>query len=111
MPIELKVPVFPESVSDGTILNWNKKPGDAVKRDESLVDIETDKVVFELPAPRDGVLEEIVEQEGAVVVSGQLIGRMREGQAGEAASPAPAVAEPKRKRRPGRPLQRRQHAA
>ena len=95
MPIELKVPVFPESVSDGTILNWNKKPGDMVKRDESIVDIETDKVVFELPAPKDGVLEEIVEQEGAVVVSGQLIGRMREGQAGEAASPAPAVVESK----------------
>ncbi len=95
MPIELKVPVFPESVSDGTILNWNKKPGDAVKRDESIVDIETDKVVFELPAPKDGVLEEIIEQEGAVVVSGQLIGRMREGQAGKAASPAPAVAESK----------------
>ncbi len=88
MPIELKVPVFPESVSDGTILNWNKKPGDAVKRDESIVDIETDKVVFELPAPKDGVLEEVIEQEGAVVVSGQLIGRMREGKAVEAtASP------------------------
>ncbi len=95
MPIELKVPVFPESVADGTVLNWNKKPGDAVKRDESLVDIETDKVVFELPAPKDGVLEEVIEREGAVVVSGQLIGRMREGQAGKAASPAPAVAESK----------------
>ncbi len=96
MPIELKVPVFPESVSDGTILNWNKKPGDTVKRDESIVDIETDKVVFELPAPKDGVLEEVVEQEGAVVVSGQLIGRMREGKAVEAAaSPAQTTAAPK----------------
>ncbi len=79
MSIELKVPVFPESVTDGTILSWHKKPGDAVKRDESVVEIETDKVVFDVPAPRDGVLEEILEDEGAVVKSGQVIGRMREG--------------------------------
>jgi 2-oxoglutarate dehydrogenase E2 component (dihydrolipoamide succinyltransferase) len=93
MPIELKVPVFPESVSDGTILNWNKKPGDAVKRDESIVDIETDKVVFEVPAPKDGVLEDIIEPAGAVVASGQLIGRMREGKAVDAAaSPVQTVA-------------------
>ncbi|TCK17957.1 2-oxoglutarate dehydrogenase E2 component [Thiogranum longum] len=78
MSIELKVPVFPESVADGTILSWNKKPGDTVKRDESLVDIETDKVVFEVPAPKEGVLEEILEDAGAVVTSGQVIGRMRE---------------------------------
>ena len=62
MKFELKVPAFPESVSDGTILSWNKKPGEAVKRDESIVDIETDKVVFEVPAPEDGVLEAIIEQ-------------------------------------------------
>ena len=78
MSIELKVPVFPESVADGTILTWNRKPGDVVKRDESLVEIETDKVVFEVPAPKDGVLEEILEDAGTVVASGQLIGRMRE---------------------------------
>ena len=90
MSIELKVPVFPESVSDGTILNWNKKPGDAVKRDESLVDIETDKVVFEVPAPKDGVLEEIIEGSGTVVVAGQLIGRMREGEAAPASAAEPA---------------------
>lgn len=78
MSIELKVPVFPESVADGTILTWNRKPGDVVKRDESLVEIETDKVVFEVPAPKDGVLEEILEDAGAVVASDQLIGRMRE---------------------------------
>ena len=87
MKFELKVPAFPESVSDGTILSWNKKPGEAVKRDESIVDIETDKVVFEVPAPEDGVLEAIIEPEGAVVSSGQLIGRMREA-AGEAESAA-----------------------
>jgi len=82
MKFELKVPDFPESVSDGTILGWNKKPGDAVKRDETIVDIETDKVVFEVPAPRDGVLEAIIEREGAVVTSGQLIGRMSEATGG-----------------------------
>jgi 2-oxoglutarate dehydrogenase E2 component (dihydrolipoamide succinyltransferase) len=87
MSIELKVPVFPESVSDGTILNWNKKPGDAVKRDESLVDIETDKVVFEVPAPKDGVLEEILQGTGSVVVSGQLIGRISESDAAGVAPP------------------------
>jgi 2-oxoglutarate dehydrogenase E2 component (dihydrolipoamide succinyltransferase) len=82
MKFELKVPDFPESVSDGTILGWNKKPGDAVKRDETIVDIETDKVVFDVPAPRDGVLEAIIEREGTVVTSGQLIGRMSEATGG-----------------------------
>jgi len=103
MPIELKVPVFPESVSDGTILSWNKKPGDAVKRDESIVDIETDKVVFEVPAPKDGVLEDIIEPAGAVVASGQLIGHMREGKAMDAAaSPVQtAVAAPELKETAG----------
>ncbi len=90
MSIELKVPVFPESVSDGTILTWNKQPGEAVKRDESLVDIETDKVVFEVPAPHDGVLEAILEQAGSVVVSGQLIGRMQEAQTTEPVASASA---------------------
>ncbi len=82
MKFELKVPDFPESVADGTILVWNKRPGDAVKRDETIVDIETDKVVFEVPAPQDGVLEAIIEREGAVVTSGQLIGRMSEAASG-----------------------------
>jgi len=94
MSIELKVPVFPESVTDGTILSWNKKPGDAVKRDESVVEIETDKVVFDVPAPRDGVLEEILEDEGALVKSGQVIGRMREGPVADSEPVAePAAAE------------------
>ncbi len=98
MPIELKVPVFPESVSDGTILNWNKKPGDTVKRDETIVDIETDKVVFEVPAPKDGVLKDIIEEAGAIVVSGQLIGHMREGKVAEAAaSPVQKAAAPEAK--------------
>lgn len=76
MSIDLKVPAFPESVTDGTILNWHKKPGDSIRRDETVVDIETDKVVFEVPAPQHGVLEEIVEVSGSVVESGQIIGRM-----------------------------------
>lgn len=91
MSIELKVPGFPESVADGTILGWKKQPGDAVKRDEPLVDIETDKVVFEVPAPEDGVLEEIIEPQGTVVVSGQLLGRMREQTGGGRPEPAPAA--------------------
>ncbi len=78
MAIEIKVPSFPESVTDGTILNWNKQPGDTVRRDESIVDIETDKVVFEVPAPADGILGEVVEEAGSVVVSGQLIARLNE---------------------------------
>ena len=97
MTIEIKVPSFPESVADGTILNWNKQPGDAVKRDESIVDIETDKVVFEVPAPADGVLEEVIEAAGSIVVSGQLIARLKQnGNASvrDAASPGPVPAEP-----------------
>jgi len=73
MPTEVKVPGFPESVNDGTITTWYKKPGDSVVRDEVIADIETDKVVFEIPAPNDGVLEEILQAEGATVVSHQLI--------------------------------------
>jgi 2-oxoglutarate dehydrogenase E2 component (dihydrolipoamide succinyltransferase) len=88
MSIELKVPAFPESVADGTIVRWNKKPGDAVERDESVVEIETDKVVFEVPAPTDGVLEDIAEGEGTVVTSGQVIGSLQEGKA-KAAAPEP----------------------
>lgn len=73
MLIEIKVPVFPESVVDGTVVSWHKQPGDVIKRDEILVEIETDKVVFEVPAPSDGVLQEILEKEGATVVSGQVL--------------------------------------
>ena len=64
MSIEVKVPVLPESVSDATIATWHKKVGDAVKRDENLVDLETDKVVLEVPSPVDGVLKEIKFAEG-----------------------------------------------
>ena len=85
MTIEIKVPVLPESVADATIATWHKQPGEHVARDEVLVDIETDKVVLEVPAPEDGVLESILEQEGATVLAEQLIGKFVVGAA--AASP------------------------
>jgi len=87
MPTEVKVPGFPESVNDGTITTWYKKPGDPVVRDEIIADIETDKVVFEIPAPNDGVLEEILQAEGATVVSHQLIALLGAEVAGKVAEP------------------------
>jgi 2-oxoglutarate dehydrogenase E2 component (dihydrolipoamide succinyltransferase) len=96
MSIEVKVPVLPESVSDALIATWHKKVGDAVKRDENLVDLETDKVVLEVPSPVDGVLVEIREAEGSTVNSEQLIAVIEEGAAAapkaEAAAPARAEA-------------------
>jgi len=92
MTIEVKVPVLPESVSDATIATWHKKAGDAVKRDENLVDLETDKVVLEVPAPADGVLKEIRRQTGDTVNSQEIIAVIEEGAA--AAAPAPAAAAP-----------------
>jgi 2-oxoglutarate dehydrogenase E2 component (dihydrolipoamide succinyltransferase) len=73
MQVEVKVPQLSESVSEATLVAWRKKPGEAVKRDENLIDIETDKVVLELPAPADGVLAKIVKQDGESVASGDLI--------------------------------------
>lgn len=92
MSIEVKVPVLPESVSDALIATWHKKAGDAVKRDENLLDLETDKVVLEVPSPVDGVLKEIKFEEGATVTSSQVIAVIEEGAA--AAAPAPAAAAP-----------------
>ncbi|MCL6618636.1 dihydrolipoyllysine-residue succinyltransferase [Thermomonas hydrothermalis] len=92
MAIEVKVPVLPESVSDATIATWHKKAGDAVKRDENLLDLETDKVVLEVPAPVDGVLKEIRFKEGDTVTSQQVIALIEEGAV--AAAPAPAAAAP-----------------
>ena len=98
MATDIKVPVLPESVSDATIASWHKKPGDAVKRDENLVDLETDKVVLEVPSPADGVLKEIKFAEGATVTSQQVIAVIEEGAAAApaaaAAAPAPAAAAP-----------------
>lgn len=73
MSIEVKVPVLPESVADATVSVWHKKAGDAVSRDENLVDIETDKVVLEVPSPQDGIVKEIVQIEGATVTANQVI--------------------------------------
>jgi len=73
MSIEIKVPMLPESVADATIVTWHKKAGDMVKRDENIVDLETDKVVLEVPAPDDGVLGEILKKEGAVVKAGEIL--------------------------------------
>lgn len=92
MAIDIKAPTFPESVADGTVATWHKKPGEAVKRDELLVDIETDKVVMEVLAEADGVLAEILVDEGATVLSGELLGRLGEGAAVAAAAPAVTVA-------------------
>jgi 2-oxoglutarate dehydrogenase E2 component (dihydrolipoamide succinyltransferase) len=92
MSTEVKVPVLPESVSDATIATWHKKAGEAVKRDENLVDLETDKVVLEVPAPVDGVIKEIKFQTGDTVNSQQVIAVIEEGAA--AAAPAPAAAAP-----------------
>lgn len=91
MSIEVKVPVLPESVADATVATWHKKVGDKVTRDENLVDLETDKVVLEVPAPADGVLTEILFQTGATVGSGQLLGKIGEG-AATSAAPAPTAA-------------------
>jgi len=79
MSIEVKVPVLPESVADATIAAWHKKPGDTVARDENLVDLETDKVVLEVPAPADGVLEACLFQVGDTVESGQLLAKLSVG--------------------------------
>ena len=91
MATEVKVPVLPESVSDATIASWHKKAGDAVKRDENLVDLETDKVVLEVPSPVDGVLKEIRFKEGDTVTSAQVLAIIEEGAVAAAAPAAPAA--------------------
>ncbi|MEM9301627.1 MAG: 2-oxoglutarate dehydrogenase complex dihydrolipoyllysine-residue succinyltransferase [Pseudomonadota bacterium] len=94
MTIEVKVPVLPESVADATIATWHKQPGDPVRRDENLIDLETDKVVLEVPSPTDGVLADVKVAEGDVVTEGQLLGMIEEGAApAEPAEPAETPAE------------------
>ena len=83
MSTEIKVPVLPESVSDATIATWHKKPGDAVSRDENLVDLETDKVVLEVPSPVDGVLKEIKYESGDTVTSEQVLAIVEAGAVAE----------------------------
>jgi len=89
MSVEVKVPQLPESVADAVLAKWHKKVGDAVTRDENLIDLETDKVMLEVPAPATGVLREIKSQNGATVTSGQLLAII---EAGATAVAAPASA-------------------
>jgi 2-oxoglutarate dehydrogenase E2 component (dihydrolipoamide succinyltransferase) len=95
MSIEIKVPPLPESVSDATLVAWHKKAGDAVSRDENLVDLETDKVVLEVPAPSSGTLQEIKIADGTTVTSGQVLAILLEGEGAVAQAAANAEAEPK----------------
>jgi 2-oxoglutarate dehydrogenase E2 component (dihydrolipoamide succinyltransferase) len=100
MTIEIKAPTLPESVPDGTIATWYKKPGESVSRDELLVDIETDKVVLEVVAPADGVMKEIRKGEGDTIVSNEILAIFADGETGTVAAreeapaaPAPAPAQ------------------
>lgn len=100
MSTEIKAPTFPESVADGTVATWHKKAGEQVARDELIVDIETDKVVLEVVAPDDGVISEIIKNEGDIVLSGEVIGKFEAGASGSTSAPqseapkAEAEAEP-----------------
>jgi len=91
MTIEVRVPQLPESVADATLVSWHKKPGDSVARDENLVDLETDKVVLEVPAPVAGVLKEIRLTDGTTVTSGQILAVIEEGAAAVPGASAPAI--------------------
>jgi len=110
MSIEIKAPVFPESVAEGTVATWHKQPGEACSRDELIVDIETDKVVLEVVAPADGVIEEIIKNEDDVVESGEVIGKFKEGAAGES-KPAEGKAEEKSEEKAEAPKEEASQAA
>ncbi len=90
--MEIKAPTFPESIEDGTLAEWHKQPGEAVRRDEPLADIETDKVVIEIVAPADGALTEIVKAEGETVLSDEVIGRFEPGAGIDAPGAQPETA-------------------
>src|SRR6478735_5911225 len=92
MTVEIKVPAMGESVTEATISKWFKKEGEAVKRDESLLELETDKVTVEVPSPADGAIESISAQAGATVQVGALLGAIAEGKAGSAPAAKPAAA-------------------
>ncbi len=94
MRVEVKVPQLPESVAEATLVSWHKKVGDKVARDENLVDVETDKVVLELPAPQAGVLVEIRQADGATVAGQQVIAVIDSDAAAAASPSTPAVAVP-----------------
>ena len=91
MTIEVRVPQLPESVADATLVSWHKKPGDAVARDENLIDLETDKVVLEVPAPVSGILKEIRLGDGTTVTSGQILAVIEEGATAVPGASAPAI--------------------
>ena len=93
MATEIKAPVFPESVADGTIATWHKQAGESVARDEVICDIETDKVVLEVVAPADGVISKIIKDEGETVLSAEVIAEFEAGTAGATASTAEKVEE------------------
>ena len=94
MSVDIKVPPLPESVTEATVAAWHKKPGDAVARDENLVDLETDKVVLEVPCPQDGVLGEVLKEEGETVTANEILGRVEEGAAAPREESAPAAEQP-----------------
>jgi multifunctional 2-oxoglutarate metabolism enzyme len=98
--VEITMPAMGESVSEGVILEWAKQPGDPVEADETIVEISTDKVDAEVPAPASGVMEEILAQPGDTVTVGQVIGRMKSGGNGARPAPAPAAAEPVKEAEP-----------
>jgi 2-oxoglutarate dehydrogenase E2 component (dihydrolipoamide succinyltransferase) len=91
MTIEIRVPTLPESVADATLVAWHKQPGDTVSRDENLADLETDKVVLEVPAPQNGVIKEIRIQSGTTVTSGQILAVIDEAGAGASAATGAAT--------------------
>ena len=95
MTIEIKAPTFPESVQDGSIATWHKQPGEAVTRDELIVDIETDKVVLEVVAPADGMLKDIIKGEGEIILSNEVIAHFEAGATAAPAADAPKEASDK----------------
>jgi len=94
MTIEIKVPILPESVADATVATWHKQVGDAVSIDENIVDIETEKVVLEVPSTVDGVIKELRVEEGATVGEQDVIAIIEEGATAAAPASEPAKAEP-----------------
>jgi len=107
MAVDIKVPVLPESVADATVGTWHKQPGDFVKRGENLLDLETDKVVLEVPAPSDGVLKEIVKNQGEVVKSDEVLAHL---EAGSAPAEKPAAAAKAEEKPAAKPVEKAQGA-
>lgn len=105
MSIEIKVPQLPESIADATLIAWRKKPGESVGRDENLVDLETDKVVLEVPSPAAGVIKELKVENGATVTSGQVLAILETGEAAAAATPA------RKEEKPAAPAQTKSEVA